>query len=463
MKKRISAMNIGLTRRGFLGTAAGGAVAAIGLPVLVPSSVFGAEAPSNRVTMGCIGVGGMGTRNLRAFLNRRDVQILAACDPVRANNEYGHWYRSGWKGSWFGREPAQKIVNAHYATRKRSRRYRVCTAHVDFREVLARDDIDAVTVVTPDHWHAPISIAAAKARKDIYCEKPLTLTIDEGKAMVRAVRRYGVVLQTGSHRRSEALSRFMCQLVRNGRLGKIQRVEVRVGPNHRTAPAGAWTPTAAPAWLDYDMWLGPAPLAAYHKDRCLYKFRFILDYSGGNLTNLGAHSMDLVQWGLGTDHTGPVEIEDQGGVFPADGLFDVATDVRFRARYADGTELICRTGNPDAYVRFVGSDGWISYGSGQGCRSEPASLLKETIGPNEIHLYRSDNHYENFIDCVRTRTEPAAPVEVGHRSASICHLGNIAMMMRRKLTWDPLAERFIGDDQANRLLARPLRAPWRLW
>ena len=461
MKKRSPTAKGGLTRRRFLRAAAGGGMLA--LPAVVPSSVFGAEAPSNRITMGCIGVGGMGTRNLRAFLTRSDVQILAACDPVRASNEYGHWFRNGWNGNWFGRESARKIVDDHYAGKKRSRRYRACTAHVDFREVIARDDIDAVTVVTPDHWHAVISIAAAKAGKDIYCEKPLTLTIAEGKAMVRAVRRYGTVLQTGSHRRSEALSRHMCELVRNGRLGRLQRVEVRVGPNHRTAPAGAWTPTPVPDWLDYDMWLGPAPLAAYHKDRCLYKFRFLWDYSGGNLTNLGAHSLDLVQWALGTDHTGPVEIEDQGGVFPTDGLFDVATDVRFRARYADGTELVCRTGMPDAYVRFVGADGWISYGSGQGCRAEPAALLKETIGPNEIHLYRSPNHYENFIDCVRTRTDPAAPVEAGHRSASVCHLGNIAMMLQRKVKWDPAAERFVGDDQANRLLARPLRGPWRLW
>ena len=463
MHKRSSAAADGLTRRGFLGTAAAGAAAAMGLPAIVPSSVLGAEAPSNRVTMGCIGVGGMGTRNLRAFLNRDDVHILAACDPVRESNEYGHWFRTGWNGAWFGRESARKIVDAHYAGKTRSGRYRACTTHVDFREVLARDDIDAVTVVTPDHWHAVISIAAAKAGKDIYCEKPLTLTIAEGRAMIRAVRRYGVVLQTGSHRRSEAKSRFMCELIRNGRIGRIKHIEVRVGPNHRTAPAGAWEPMPVPDWLDYDMWLGPAPLAGYHKDRCLYKFRFLWDYSGGNLTNLGAHALDLLQWALGTDATGPVEIEDQGGKFPSDGLFDVATDVRFRARYADGTEFVCRTGTPDTYLRFDGTRGWISYAAGVGCQAGPASLLRETIGPNEIHLYRSPGHYQNFIECVKNRTEPAAPVEVGHRSASLCHLGNIAMLLRRKLTWDPAAERFVGDDQANRLLTRPLRGPWRLW
>jgi len=424
--------------------------------------VFGAGAPSNRITMGCIGVGGMGTRDMRAFLNRGDVRILAVCDPVSASNEYGHWYRQGWNGNWFGRDSARKIVESHYSRQKRSGRYRGCDAYADFRHIVARDDIDTVTVVTPDHWHAPISIAAAKSGKDIYCEKPLTLTIAEGRAMVRAVERYGVVLQTGSHNRSSAHARFMCELVRNGRLGRLEQIEVRVGPNHRTAPRGAWTPQPVPEWLDYDMWLGPAPRAAYHRDRCLYKFRFILDYSGGNITNFGAHSIDLAQWGNGTDCSGPVEVEDLGGVFPTDGLFDVATRVNFRARYANGVELICRTGQPSVYLSFKGTRGRISYGDGRGCRAQPASLLNETIGPGEIHLYRSSNHYENFIYCVKTRGEPAAPVEVGHRSASLCHLGNIAMMLRRRLKWDPKRERFIGDEAANRMLSKPMRAPWHL-
>ena len=452
------------TRRGFLKGAAAAGVAALVVPAVVPVAVFGANAPSNRITMGCIGLGGMGTRNMRWFLNRDDVQVLAACDPVRASNEYGHWFRDGWNGAWFGREAGKKIVEAHYARRAPSRRYRGCAAVVDFREVVSRDDIDAVTVVTPDHWHAVISVAAARAGKDIYCEKPLTLTIAEGQAMVRAVRRHGVILQTGCHNRSEADARHMCELIRNGRIGRLRRVEVRVGPNHRTAPAGAWDPDPVPDWLDYDMWLGPAPRAAYHADRCLYKFRFIMDYSGGNLTNLGAHSIDLAQWALGADDSGPVEIEDLGGVFPDDGLFDVATTVNFRARYADGTEFVCRTGTPGVFLRFDGEDGWISYTDGPGCRAEPASLLREKIAPNEIHLYRSDDHRANFLDCVRSRQDPVAPVEVGHRSASVCHLGNIAMLLgqRQKLTWDPAAERFGNSPQANRLLSRPLREPWHL-
>jgi len=395
---------------------------------------------------------------MRAFLNNQEVQILAVCDPVRASNEYGHWYRHGWNGNWFGRDSARQIVNDHYSEQSRSGNYQVCDSYVDFREITSRSDIDAVTVVTPDHWHAIISVAAANTGKHIYCEKPLTLTIDEGKAMVQAVRCNGVILQTGSHERSKPKSRLMCELVRNGYIGRLKQIEVRVGPNHRKAPTDAWQPNPVPEWLDYNMWLGPAPWAAYHKDRCLYKFRFLMDYSGGNLTNLGAHSIDLGQWGNGTDHTGPIEVEDLGGEFPKNGLFDVATKVNFRARYENGVELTCKTGHPTTFVRFHGTEGWISLDG----RSQPAGLFKKNIGPHEIHLYHSINHHQNFIECIKNHKEPAAPVEVGHRSAIICHLGNIAMKLKRKLQWDPQKELFVNDEEANRMLSKPMRSPWRL-
>lgn len=410
--------------------------------------------------MACIGVGGMGTNNLRAFLAQDDVQVVAVCDPVRASNEYGHWYKHGWNGAWFGREPARKIVEEHYGRQRRSGGFRGCRATRDFREVLARDDIDAVTVVTPDHWHGVIAAAAANAGKSIYCEKPLSLTVAEGRAIVRAVRRSGVILQTGSHQRSVASSRLMCEIVRNRRIGELKRIEVLIGPNHRTAPKGAWEPMPVPDWLDYDLWLGPAPARPYHKDRCLYKFRFILDYSGGNITNLGAHSFDLAQWGNGTDLTGPVEIEALGGEWPTDGLFDVATKVHLRMRYANGVEMIARTsrpGEPTANVRFIGTEGWID--QQRGC--EPASLRTTVIRPDEVHLYRSANHHRNFVDCVKSGRAPAAPVEVGHRSATICHLGNIATLLGAALRWDPRAERFVNSDAANRLLSKPMRSPWR--
>ena len=215
-----------------------------------------------------------------------------------------------------------------------------------------------------------------------------------------------------------------------------------------------------PDWLDYDMWLGPAPWVPYHKSRCLYTFRFGLDYSGGQTTNLGAHFVDVAQWANGTDHTGPVEVEDLGGEFPVDGFFNTVTRVYFRAQYANGVELVLKTdqGGP---MRFEGTEGWIQLHKGE-LTSSPESVKDSTIGPDEIHLYKSSDHHRNFIDCIKTRGLTAAPVEAGHRSTSICHLGNIAMTLKRKLRWDPDKERFIDDDQANRMLSRSMRSPWHL-
>jgi predicted dehydrogenase len=461
MASRLQAGNNAVSRRDFLKGTAFTAAAAFGFPYVVPSSVFGADAPSNRIAMGCIGLGGMGTNNMRAFLQHSDVQILAVCDVVTGSREYGHWYKLGWKGNYLGRVPARNIVEDHYASRAESGTFKGCSAYVDFRELLDREDIDAVTIVTPDHWHAVMSVWAARAGKHIYCEKPMTLTIAEGRAMVEAVRRHGVVFQTGSHERSRRTTRFGCELVRNGRIGELKRILTPVGPNNRQGPGSNWKPMPVPEGLDYDMWLGPAPWQAYHKDRCLYKFRFILDYSGGQTTNLGAHSLDMAQWGNGTDDTGPVEVEDWGGEFPTDGLFDTPTNIHFRARYASGVELICKT-DVSGWVgaRFEGTEGWVEIG--KRFRTHPESLKESLIGPDEIHLYRSHDHHRNFIDCIKTGREPAAPVEVGHRSATVCHLGNIAMMLKRKLQWDPDNERFVNDEEANRMLDKPRRAPWHI-
>lgn len=451
-----------IDRRTFLKKTAASTLA---LPTLIQSSALGragSVAPSERITMGFIGVGGMGTNNMRAFLAQDNVQVRAVCDVVEASNQYGHWYKKGWQGAWFGREPARHIVEDHYGRKTPAGTYKECSAYVDFQEIIARDDIDAVCITTPDHWHAIPAIMAATAGKDIYCEKPMSLTIAEGRAMVQAVRRYGSIFQTGTQRRSDQQYRFICELIRNGRLGKLQKALVAVGPNNKQAPPRDWEPMPIPKELDYDMWLGPAPWVPYHKDRCLYNFRFGLDYSGGQTTNLGAHGIDLVQWANGTDGTGPVEVEDLGGEFPTDGLFTTATKVHFRARYANGAELICRTQKDEIY-RFEGTDGWIQmpvYSNQFTCH--PESLKTTVIGPDEIHLYESNDHHRNFIDCIKNRGQTAAPVEVGHRSVSICHLGNIAMRLKQKLRWDPGAERFTNSDEANQMLSRPMRGPWRL-
>jgi predicted dehydrogenase len=288
---------------------------------------------------------------------------------------------------------------------------------------------------------------AAATGKHIYCEKPLSLTVAEGRTMAEEVRRYGVVFQTGTQRRSSQQFRFICELIRNGRIGQLKRAFTNIGTNNKEAPAKDWQPMPVPEWLDYDMWLGPAPWVPYHKDRCLYTFRFGLDYSGGQTTNLGAHAIDIVQWANGTDD-------------PKDGLFTTATKVHFRARYANNVELICKTqdGGP---LRFEGTDGWIQIQKDE-FTCYPESVKTSVIGPNEIHLYESNDHHRNFIDCIKAHRETAAPVEVGHRSVTICHLGNIAMTLKRKLRWDPEKERFINSRQANHMLSRSMRSPWHL-
>lgn len=439
-----------INRRAFLkGAAAMGA--SLALPTIIPASARGADghvAPSNRIVMGCIGVKNQGTNDMKGFLNFPDVQVVAVCDVDRNVME-----------------TAQALVNRTYGTKG-------CAGLRDFRELNARPDIDCSLIVTPDHWHTLVALDAMRNGKDCYVEKPLTLTIEEGIVLREAARRYGRVVQTGSQQRSADNFRYACELVRNGRLGKIDRVEVGIPANNRFNTA--WQPMPVPEELDYDMWLGQAPWEPYTVDRCHYTFRFIRDYSGGQVTNWGAHHIDIAQWGLGMDDSGPVEVYGKGE-YPQDGLFNTASKVYFECTYASGARLIVQTrGSEDAPsgsargqkkfsggTTFYGEKGMLHVDRGQ-LQSDPASLIREPIGPEEINLYRSRDHYHNFIDCIRTRQTPIASVEIGHRSATVCHLGNIAMLLGRKLKWDPQAERFIGDEEAQSQCSRAMREPWSL-
>lgn len=426
-----------IDRREFLKKAALAAAA----PLIVPASALGrggAVAPSNRLVFGHIGVGWMGTTNLQNFLSRDDVQVVAVCDTDRNHLE-----------------EARTLVNRHYGNSD-------CRAYGDFREITRRSDIDAVVISTPDHWHTIQALDACSHGKDAYVEKPLTLTIDEGRVLVDTVRRYGRVLQTGTQQRSMDLFRHAAELVRNGRLGKIHTVHVEIPPNSRECEP-TWSPQPVPPELDYDMWLGPAEWAPYHSQRIHYSFRFNFDYAGGQVTNWGAHFIDIAQWGLGMDNSGPVEVSGKGE-FPKTGLFNTATKVHFECLYAGGARLICTTIKDETRqpsVRFEGTEGWV-YATRDGIVSGPDSLVREVIGPDEIRLERSPDHAQNFVDCIRSRRRPVADVEIGHRSATVCHLGNIAMRLGRKLRWDPAREEFIGDADANRMKSRPRRAPWRV-
>jgi len=427
-------------------------------PWIVPSSVFGQNAPSNRVNVACIGTGNQGAGILRRFLEVDNVQVVAVCDVNTAS--YG--YRDD--SQYLGREPARKMVDEYYG-KKTGKAYQACRTYVDFQEVLGLADIDAVTVVVPDQWHAIMTIRAAAAGKDIYCEKPLSLTIGQGRAMVEAVRKHGRILQTGSMERSNPLNQYVCKLVRDGRIGQVKRVVTNVGYNNKVGPGPGWKPMPVPAGFDYERWLGPAPQVPYHQDRCLYRFRFNYDYSGGQVTNYGAHSNDLAQWGLGMDDSGPVEIEYVSAQWlPEGSLFNTALETEFRCRYADGVELVCKTNKQPVGVRCEGTDGMVeTWAYPWAARSEPASLIESAFPAGGRPVPDATSaHVRNFVDCVKRRAEPAAPVEVGHRSASLCHLGNVAIRLGRNVKWDPQRECFPGDDEANAMLLRPMREPWTL-
>lgn len=438
----------GISRRSFLGAAA------VGFPLILRAQTLGKNAPSNRVNLAIIGCGNQGEIDLKQWLPMEDVQVVAVCDVNRAS----HGYRS--ESQFLGREPVRDIVNKAYAKRTESGTYKGCDMHADFREVLARKDVDAVAIITPDHWHAIQTIRAAEAGKDIYCQKPLGLTVRDGQEMIRAVRQHKRILQTGSQWRSNAIIRQVCNVVRNGKLGALKSVETLVAENNFSGPGPGWKPMPVPQGFDYDFWLGPAPAAPYHKDRCFYRFRFITDYSGGQTTNFGAHSNDIALWALGDTGAGAETYESLGAEFPPEGdLFDTATKVNFRVGFANGVSLTCKTDKRSFGVRFEGSEGWI-FTDGKKIEASSDALAKWTPGANDFRLYESKNHYANFIECVRSRKEPIEPVEDGHRTASLCHIGNMAMKLNRKLTWDPRAEIFDRDDAANRMIGRPQRGPW---
>jgi predicted dehydrogenase len=447
------------TRRQFLEQAAATSALALSAPLILPSGALGAgekPAASKRITLGFIGTGNQGLNDLGAFLRDPRVQVVAVCDVNKESAGY-------WFGGVAGREPARKRVEKHYAADRKSGKYKGCDAYSDFRDLLARKDIDAVVVCTPDHWHAIPVIAACKAKKDIYCQKPLSLTVAEGRAMSDAVKKHGRVFQTGSQQRSDANFRRACELVRNGRIGKLHTVRCGLpgGRPDLGKTGGRKKPEPVPKGFDYEMWLGPAPKKPYAPARCHVNFRWIYDYSGGQVTDWGGHHPDCAQWGMGTEHTGPIEIRNAKATFPPDPLWDTATEFYFEAIYPSGVKLII-SNKERGGVTWEGSEGsvWADRGSHD---AKPKSLLKSKIGAKEVHLYKSDDHYRNFIDCVLSRKETAAPVEVAHRSITICHLGNIAMRLKReKLKWDPVKERILDDEEAAKMLSRPYREPWTL-
>jgi len=409
--------------------------AALVLPAIIPSRARGAEAPSKRINVGFIGVGDHGTnRNLRMFLQQPDARALAVCDVFRSR-----------------RENAKALVDAEYGDNG-------CKAYSDFREVLARTDIDAVMISTPDHWHALISAMALRAGKDVICEKP-TLTIAEGRFVADLVGKSGRVFQTSTEDRSYFIYHRLAELVRNGVIGELERIEVTL-PNGTVFPHEEEAPV--PEDLDYDLWLGPAPEAPHTPNRTeRTHWRHILDYSGGMLTDWGMHLLDTAQWANDTERTGPVSVEGKGTVNEGS-MFNTFLTYTIDYEYANGVRMNVRSGGTG--IRFIGSKGWCGSRSwDSGLEASAPEILKAEIGEDGVRLFTcKEGEHRNFLDCVKSRGEPYFPAEIGHRCATLCHLGNIAMQVGRKLTWDPVKEEFPDDAAANASLMRdrPMRGAW---
>ena len=429
-----------LSRRRFLTRATRLGVGAVVLPQIVAPAVLGragVTAPNSRILMGCVGVVGQGTRGMAGgiwapaggFIGRAEVRVVAVCDVNQRN-----------------RENARRIVNERYGNQD-------CGVYHDFRELLARPDIDACLIATGERWHPHLGSAAARAGKDVYCEKPSSVTIAEVLACRAAVRRYGTVFQVGTQQRSSYAFRFACELVRNGYIGELREVVVAVGgpPQHRECDLPA---EPAPDWLDYDLWLGPAPWRPYNS-AYVGAWMAYRDLSGGEMTNWGAHHFDIAQWGMGMDESGPVDI------IPPDGReYKVLT-----YHYANGVRL---TRDPERMARECGQDNGVMFFGTTGkvavwrysVRTWPEPLVRQKIGPNEVHLHAADNHHTDFVNSIRTRSRPGADIAIGARSITVAHLGNIAYDLGRPVKWDPARERFVNDPVADRFFARHLRSPW---
>ena len=438
------------TRRNFLKTYGIAAGAIIAVPTIIPACSRGKDgnvAPSDRINLAFIGAGNQAGNDVKDFLKDKRVQVTTICDVNKESAGY-------WSGKVAGRDFIIGLVNEAYS-HTTGKKYTGTKGIIDFREVIQNKEIDAVEIVTPDHWHTIPVLMAAKAGKDIYCQKPLSLTIPEGRAMADAAKKYKTVFQTGSQRRSSPKYRKLCEVVRNGRIGELHTVTC-------TLPAGTpdygrtghlTEPTKVPKDFDYEMWLGPAPDAPYCPARTHVNYRWVLDYSGGQLTDWGGHFNDMAQWGMGTDDTGPIKIINAKGNWVDHPVWNTANRFYFECIYENGVKLIIQSGK-NTGVKFEGSEGWISD------REDPMNLMDSEIGPNEIHLYDGKNNFTNFIDCILSRETTAAPAEIGHRSITISHLGNIAMILEQDLDWDPINEKILNNETANSMLGREMREPW---
>jgi predicted dehydrogenase len=451
MKNQYQSSDRGLTRRSFLQRAAITTGAAFAGPLILPSSVLGQStqpSPSNRITIGVIGTGRQSTyANIPGFLHEPDAQIIAVCDV------------DSWRMA-----KAKKQVEDFYAKQTDSGSYKGCAAFRDWRELLARQDIDAVMIATPDHWHVIMAMAALKAGKDVACEKPLTRNIAEGRLLADTVKKLGRVFRTDSEFRCNRACHQAVQLVRNGKIGKLRHI---LTATPRDSTIGPQPDMPVPAELDFDMWLGPAPQKPYTEKRVHprneHKGRpgwlCIRDYADGMLANWGAHLNDIAMWANDTEHTGPIEIEATGKYPPAGNLWDVIQEFEAHFRFANGVHLTCKTAEK-ALMRFEGAEGWVQVVYPTEITASNEALLTWKAGTGDITFPLKKSEKRDFVDSVKSRRQPMYTAEGGHRNASLSHLALASLDLGRKLKWDPVAEKVIGDDEANKLLQpKPQRAP----
>lgn len=429
------------SRREFVKRSATAVAGAIVLPNILPSSVFGMGgklAPSDRIVIGSIGTGSQGMSNMRDFLKLKDdVQFVAVCDV-----------------------DALRLAKAKETVDKANKN-RDCRSYADFREFLEKEKLDAVSLALPDHWHGIIYTEVANKKLNVYGEKPICRTIKDGQTIVKAVKNNNIIWQTGSWQRSLPNFHRGAELAINGRAGKIKRIEVGLPDGGK----GIGTPPVkpVPSELNWEMWLGPA-LKVPYRGVSHWDWRWILDYSGGQLTDWAGHHIDIANWGAGLEHTGPVEIAGKG-VYPVDGIFNVPVEYDFVAKYANGIEM--RVANASRLplgmgTTWYGDLGWIHTDRGNRLTASDPKILQEVIGENEMHLYKSENHWQNFIDCIRSGKQTIAPVDVAYRAISVGLLGEIAITTGQTIKWDPDKEEIIGNQRASRLLSKPYRQPWTL-
>ena len=437
-----------ISRRTFLKGAVG---AGLGASVfsIIPASAMGRairSSPGNKIVMGCIGVGGQGTSDMYSFLFQPDTRIVAVCDVDKDHLAN-----------------AKKIVDQHYGNQD-------CAAYVDFRELLARDDLDAISLATPDHWHCIPAIQSLNAGLDVYGEKPISHCLREGRMMCDAQVRNGRIWQTGSWQRSVENFRFACELVRNGRIGKVMRCEVGLPTGVGIGPVKFKDP---PPQLDYDFWLGPSRWAPYCDQRTHWNWRWQLDYGGGQLMDWIGHHGDIAHWGMGFDRSGPSEVEGHGEFPATDAIWNTTGKYRIEALYkkevtgySADVPFTIAGGYPEIRggVKWIGTDGWVWVNRGGFDASNPEWKKYKNL-PDElakVKLYVSNNHWRNFLDCVKSRQPTITPVETAHHSTIPGHLGLISMLVGRKIHWNVKHEKILGDPAASELLTRPYRAPWHL-